>query len=84
MGKVEDVEKLAFELGCNIGSFPIEYLGPLGVKQKAARVWDGVEERFRRRLALRKRQRISKGRKLSYQKYPLQHAHLLNVSVSSP
>ena len=46
VGRVDDVEGLAFELGCNIGSLPIEYLGlPLGV-------WDGVEERFRRRLAL--------------------------------
>ena len=63
MGKVDDVERLAFELGsnverlalelrCNIDSWPTEYLGlPLVAKHKAARVWDGVEERFRRRLA---------------------------------
>ena len=66
MRRVEDVERLAFELGCNIGSLSIEYLGlPLGAKHKAARVWDGVEERFRRRLALWKRQHISKGGRLA-------------------
>ena len=60
------MEKLAFELGCNIGSLPTEYLGlPLGAKFKAAKVWDGVEERFRRRLALWKRQHISKGGRLT-------------------
>ena len=49
VGKVEDVERLASELRCNIGSLPTKYLGlPLGAKHKTARVWDGVEERFRR------------------------------------
>ena len=53
MGKVEDVERLAFELECNIGSLPTKYLSlPLGAKHKAVRVWDGVEERFRKRLDL--------------------------------
>ena len=66
VGRVDDVEGLAFELGCNIGSLPTEYLGlPLGAKHKEARVWDGVEERFRRRLALWKRQYISKGGRLT-------------------
>ena len=66
VGRVDDVEGLAFELGCNIGSLPTEYLGlPLGAKHKEARVWDGVEERFRRRLALWKIQYISKGGRLT-------------------
>ena len=66
MGRVDDVERLGFELGCNIGSLPTEYLGlPLGAKHKAVRVWDGVEERFCRRLALWKRQHISKGARLT-------------------
>ena len=38
---------------------------PLGAKHKAARVWDGVEERFRKRLANWKRQYISKGGRLT-------------------
>ena len=65
MGRVEDIDGLAFELGCNIGSLPTEYLGlPLGAKHKEVRVWDGVEERFRNRLAMWKRQYISKGGRL--------------------
>ena len=66
VGRVEDVDGLAFELGCKIGSLPTEYLRlPLGAKHKEARVWDGVEERFRNRLALWKRQYISKGGRLT-------------------
>ena len=66
VGRVDDVEGLAFEFGCNIGSLPTEYLGlPLGAKHKEARVWDGVEERFQRRLALWKRQYISKDGRLT-------------------
>ena len=39
MGRVDDVEGLAFKLGCNIGSLPTEYLGlPLGAEHKEARV----------------------------------------------
>ena len=66
VGRVDDVEGLAFEFGCNIGSLPTEYLGlPLGAKHKEARVWDGVEERFQRMLALWKRQYISKDGRLT-------------------
>ena len=52
VGRVENVENLAIELGCKIGYLPTEYLGlPLGAKRNASSVWDGVEERFRKRLA---------------------------------
>ena len=37
------------------------YQLPLGAKHNSQRVWDGVEERFRKRLALWKRHYISKG-----------------------
>ena len=38
------------------------YLGlPLGAAHKSVGIWDPIEERFRRRLAARKRQYISKG-----------------------
>ena len=66
VGRVEDVDGCALELGCKIGSLPTEYLGlPLGAKHKDTKVWDGVEERFRNRLALWKRQYISKGGRLT-------------------
>ena len=66
VGRVENKENLALKLGCKIGSLPAEYLGlPLGAKRKASSVWDGVEERFRKRLANWKRQYISKGGRLT-------------------
>ncbi|RVW27976.1 hypothetical protein CK203_094127 [Vitis vinifera] len=62
VGEVEKIEELAIELGCKVGSLPSQYLGlPLGAPNRAPYMWDGVEERVRRRLALWKRQYISKG-----------------------
>ncbi|RVW76366.1 hypothetical protein CK203_049900 [Vitis vinifera] len=62
VGEVEEIEEMAVELGCRVGSLPNVYLGlPLGVPHKASSMWDGVEEKMRRRLALWKRQYISKG-----------------------
>ena len=47
-----NVVDLASELGCKIGSFPTSYLGlPLGAKHKNLKVWDSIEERFKKRLA---------------------------------
>ena len=41
---------------------PSSYLGlPLGAAHKSVAVWDGVDERFWKRLAMWKRQFISKG-----------------------
>ena len=52
MGAVENVEGLVNELGCRIGNLPSTYLGlPLGDGHKFVAVWDGVEERMRKRLA---------------------------------
>ena len=51
VGSVENVEVLALELGCKIGSLPSSYLGlPLGAKHNSMAVWDAIEERFRKRL----------------------------------
>ena len=62
VGSVENAEVLASKLGCKVGSLPSTYLGlPLGAPHKSVVVWDGVEERMRKRLALWKRQFISKG-----------------------
>ena len=52
IGPVANMEELASELGCKVGSLPTTYLGlPLGAKHKVLSVWDSVEERFRKRLA---------------------------------
>ena len=64
--RVHDIEVLALELCCKVGGLPSCYLGlPLGAPFKSMVVWDGVEERFRRRLAMWKRQYISKGGRLT-------------------
>ena len=56
VGKVENLEALALEFGCKVGRLPTSYLGlPLGAQHKSVAVWDGVEERFRKRLAMWKR-----------------------------
>ena len=55
------MENLSSVLGCRIGKLPTSYLGlPLGALFKSSRVWDIVEERFKRRLAMWKRQYLSK------------------------
>ena len=66
LNRVDDVELLASELGCGVGSLPTTYLGlPLGAPHRAMEVWDSIEERFRKRLSSWKRQYISKGERLS-------------------
>ena len=63
---MENSEELALELGCNIGRLPITYLKlPLGMRRHYTSVWDGVEERFRRKVAIWKRQYISKEGRLT-------------------
>ena len=67
IGRVENVEELADEFGYKVGNLPPStYLGmPLGAPFKSVGAWDGKEERFRKRLAMWKRQYISKGRRIT-------------------
>ena len=66
LGRVDNVEVLASELGCGVGSLSTMYLGlPLGAPHRAMGVWDSIEERFRKRLSSWKRQYISKGGRLT-------------------
>ena len=63
---MHNIEDLALELGCKVAALPSCYLGlPLGAPFKPKAVWDGVEERLRKRLAMWKRQYISKGGRLT-------------------
>ena len=49
---VENAEALASELRCKVGSLPSSYLGlPLGAPYRSMVVWNGVEERLRKKLA---------------------------------
>ena len=56
VGNVDDIEGLAMELGCSTGTLQTNYLGlPLGARRNSTYVWDGVEERFCKKLAIWKR-----------------------------
>ena len=56
VAEVQNLNQLACELGCGVGSLPSTCLGlPLGIKQNSASVWEGIGEDFRRRLATWKR-----------------------------
>ncbi|RVX12904.1 Transposon TX1 uncharacterized 149 kDa protein [Vitis vinifera] len=53
VGRVENVEELADEFGYKVGKLPSTYLGmPLGAPFKCVAAWDGIEERFRKKLAM--------------------------------
>ena len=70
------------ELGCRMGSLPTVYLGlPLGAHHKAISMWDGVEERMRRILALWKRQYISKGGRITLIKSTLASMPIYQLSL---
>ena len=82
VGVVEEIDELAAELGCRVGSLPSQYLGlPLGAPNKAHSLWDGVKERMRRRLALRKRQYISKGGRITLIKSTLVSMPIYHMSL---
>ena len=75
VGDVVNIEQLACELGCKAGTLPSTHLGllPLGIRQNSLRVWEGIEERFRRRLIAWKRDSTSlkgEGSRLSEALYP--------------
>ncbi|RVW73236.1 LINE-1 reverse transcriptase-like [Vitis vinifera] len=66
VGYVENAEELAATIGCKVGSLPTTYLGlPLGAPYRSLAVWDGVEERMRKKLARWKSQYISKGGRIT-------------------
>ena len=66
MGRVDIINDLPLELGCKVGGLPSYYLGlPLGAPFKSMVVWDGVEERFHKRLTMWKREYILKEGRLT-------------------
>ena len=82
IGPVNNLVELASELGCNIGSLPMSYLGlPLGAKHKALGVWDSIEERYRKRLAAWKTQYISKGGRIMLIRSTLSSLPIYHLSL---
>ena len=85
MGRVENVESLAREVGCKVGKLPTTYLDfPLGANHKMESAWDDVEERYRKRLVLWKCHYISKGRRLTLIKSTLSNMPIYFVSPVDP
>ncbi|RVW97150.1 hypothetical protein CK203_030078 [Vitis vinifera] len=76
--RVVDIDDLALDFGCKVGSLPSTYLGlPLGAPFKSVAMWDGVEERFRKRLTMWKRQYLSKEKSNLDPEYLVKPSHLL-------
>ena len=82
VGRVENVEELVDEFSYKVGNLPSTYLRmPLGAPFKFVGAWDGIEERFRKKLATWKRQYISKrGEDYLNSKYLVQFTDLFYVS----
>ncbi|WJZ83279.1 hypothetical protein VitviT2T_002974 [Vitis vinifera] len=82
VGRVMDIDDLALDFGCKVGSLPSTYLGlPLGAPFKSVAVWDGVEERFHKRLTMWKRQYLSKGRRATLIRSTLSNLPIYYISV---
>lgn len=77
VGEVPNLDMLATDLGCRIGSLPVTYLGlPIGAQYKSVNVWNPVVERIQRRLLGWKANYLSKGGRLNLLK-----ATLANIPV---
>ncbi|RVW96061.1 hypothetical protein CK203_027744 [Vitis vinifera] len=81
-GGVEDVDRVAAVFGCKVGNLFTTYLGlPLGAPHNSCRVWDVVEERFKRKLATWKKQYLSKGGRLTLIKSTLSNLPIYFMSL---
>lgn len=77
VGEVPNLDMLAADLGCRIGSLPVTYFSlPLGVRYKSVNVWNPVVERIQRRLSCWKANYLSKGGSMTLLK-----AALANILV---
>ncbi|RVW85897.1 putative mitochondrial protein [Vitis vinifera] len=82
VGRVENVDELADEFGYKVGKLPSTYLGmPLGAPFKSVAAWDGIEERFRKKLAMWKRQYISKGGRITLVRSTLSNLPIYFMSI---
>ena len=63
---MDNIDNLTEEMGYKVGGLPSTYLGlHLVAPFKSVAIWDGVKERFHKRLAMWKRRDISKGGRLT-------------------
>ena len=79
VGAVDNLDAMATELGCRFGHLPTTYLGlPLGAPHKFVVIWDSIEDKMHKRLALWKKNYISVG---GYQKSILVNLPLYQMSL---
>ena len=82
VGRVENIGELADDFGYKVGILPSIYLGmPLGAPFKSIGVWDGIEERFRKKLAMWKQQYISKGGRITLIRSTLSNLPIYFMSI---
>ena len=82
VGAMENLDAQAAELGCRTGHLPTTYLGlPLGAAHKSVALWDSIEEKMHKRLALWKRNFISKGGRITLIKSTLASLPLYQMSL---
>ncbi|KAJ9701144.1 hypothetical protein PVL29_006475 [Vitis rotundifolia] len=82
VGGVDDLDRAAAVFGCKVGNLPTTYLSlPLGASHNSCRVWDVVEERFKRKLATWKTQYLSKGGRLTLIKSTLSNLPIYFMSL---
>ncbi|KAJ9690971.1 hypothetical protein PVL29_013233 [Vitis rotundifolia] len=72
MGETMGVNRATSLFGCKVGKLPTSYLVlPLGAPNKYCGVWDSIEERFKKKLAVWKKHYLSKGGRLVFLKRTL-------------
>ena len=82
VGDVDNLDSLATVLGFRIRQLPSTYLGlPLGATHKLVAAWDVINERMRKKLALWKRNYISKGGRLTLIKSTLPSLPIYQLSL---
>ena len=82
VGAVENMDALVVKLGCWIGHLPTTYLGlPLGATHKSVAIWDNIEEKMHKKLALWKRNFISKGGRITLIKSTLASLPRYQMSI---
>ena len=80
--KVENLNQLACELGCRVGSLPSSYLGfPLGSKLNSSRVWEGIKEEIQKK-ACRLEETVYLERRKTYanQNCVVQYAYIPTIT----
>lgn len=81
-GEVRNGDWLVNLMGCKKGNLSATYLGiPLRANLKNKSVWDGVKERFRRKLAMWKRYYLSEGGRFTLIKSTLSNLPIYVMSI---